>query len=220
VPDTVLAVLDRALSKRPEDRFPDILEFGAALEAACGPLPAVRRTKRRHQAAAPASRPPVFLPGMSPRAAEPTRRPSAAAPTRLKGLRVRGSGDEPPAGSPALEAATPVVEVPPGLAAAARPLALDASTPVVTATGRWSRLGAQLKGIDRRRLLLFGVLPAAAAMLAMGTWGALRHRTPPVTVERATRPTIVPLKASPTSTAMKRSRKRARRSRSRKRVAD
>jgi hypothetical protein len=114
-----------------------------------------------------------------------------------------------------------VVEVPRGLAAAsAGLLPPDASTPVVTAAGRWRRLGAQLKGVDRRRLLLFGVLPAAAAMLAMGTWGALRHRTPPVTVERATRPTIVPLKATTTSTAMKRSRKRARRSRSRKRVAD
>ena len=225
VPDTVLAVLDRALSKRPEDRFPDVLEFGAALEAACGPLPVTRKPKRR-QAPAP-TRPPVFLPGMSPRTAEPTRRPGAAAPTRLKGLRVRGPGDDsasdgPP--GPAAEASTPVVVVSPGLAAAsaAWPLPPDASTPVVTTAGRWGRLAGQFKGIDRRRLLLFGILPAGAAMLAMGTWGALRHSSPPVTVERATRPTIVPLKATTTSTstAMKRSRKRARRSRSRKRVAD
>ena len=223
VPDTVLAVLDRALSKRPEDRFPDILEFGGALEAACGPLPVTRKPKRR-QAAAP-SRPPVFLPGMSPRAAEPTRRPGAAAPTRLRGLRVRGPSDDGPsdgrAGGPSAEAATPVVEVPPGLAAAsAARLPPDAFTPMVTAAGPWSRLAAQWRGIDRRRLLLFGILPAGAAILAMGTWGALRHTSPPVTVERATRPTIVPLKGSTTSTAMKRSRKRARRSRSRKRVAD
>ena len=115
-----------------------------------------------------------------------------------------------------------MVEVPPGLtfAAGVATLPPDASTPVVTTAGRWSRLAAQWRGIDRRRLLLFGVLPAGAAILAMGTWGALRHTSPPVTVERATRPTIVPLKGSTTSTAMKRSRKRARRSRSRKRVAD
>jgi hypothetical protein len=158
---------------------------------------------------------------MSPRTAEPSRRPGAAAPTRLKGLRVRGPSDDSASDGPAAEASTPVVVVSPALAAAsAAPLPPDASTPVVTPAGRWSRLASQFKGIDRRRLLLFGILPAGAAMLAMGTWGALRHSSPPVTVERATRPTIVPLKASTTSTAMKRSRKRARRSRSRKRVAD
>jgi hypothetical protein len=210
VPDTVLAVLERALSKRAEDRFPDILEFSGALEAACGPLPLpkVSVRARRRQAAAP-DRPPVFLPGMTPRAAEPARRSTAAAPTRVKGLRVRGPFE----GSPAVASTSPRVEMPPG----ATPV--EPSAPLAATTSRWN-LGARLAGIDRRRLLLFGVLPAGAAILAMGTWGALRHKSPPVSVERPTRPTIVPLKASSTSTAMKRSRKRARRSRSRKRIAD
>jgi eukaryotic-like serine/threonine-protein kinase len=210
VPDTVLAVLDRALSKRAEDRFPDILEFGGALEAACGPLllPKVSARARRRPLAAP-NRPPVFLPGMTPRAAEPVRRATAAAPTRVKGLRVRGPFD----GSPAVASTSPQVET----AAGATPV--EASAPLAATTSRWN-LRARLAGVDRRRLLLFGVLPAGAAILAMGTWGALRHKSPPVSVERPTRPTIVPLKASSTSTAMKRSRKRARRSRSRKRIAD
>ena len=211
VPDTVLAVLDRALSKRAEDRFPDILEFSGALEAACGPLPVpkVSVRARRRPTAAP-SRPPVFLPGMTPRAAEPVRRSTAAAPTRVKGLRVRGPFE----GSPAVASTSPQVETPPG----ATPV--EASAPLAATTSRWN-LRARLAGVDRRRLLLFGVLPAGAAILAMGTWGALRHKSPPVSVERPTRPTIVPLKgSSTTSTAMKRSRKRARRSRSRKRVAD
>ena len=225
VPDTVLAVLDRALSKRPDERFPDILEFASALEAACGPLPVVRKPKRRQAPAVP-SRPPVFLPGMSPRAAERTRRPSAAAPTRVKGLRVRSASADGPASATTGEQTTPVVEVPPALAAASaarssdRLLPPDAPTPVVmAAAGRWGRLGARLKNVDRRRLLLFGALPAGIALLGLGTWGALRHKAPPVTVERASRPTIVPLKATPSSTAMKRTRKRARRSRSRKRTA-
>ena len=92
---------------------------------------------------------------------------------------------------------------------------------MVSHRGPLAAAGAQrLAGIDRRRLLLFGVLPAAAAILAMGTWGALRHRSPPVTVERATRPTIVPAEIVGHQHGDETHRKRARRSRSRKRVAD
>ena len=217
IPDTVLAVLDRALSKKAEDRFPDILEFGTALEAACGPLPMARKPRRRQTASGAPARSSVFLPGMTPRtdrAAPPSRAPGGdtpagtACPPARRG-RPGGRGAHAPGGGVATSSRH-------GLAAAAA-RRHDAGG---VARGPLAAAGPAPGG-DR------SPPPGAVRGPARGGrhpgHGHLGRPPPPhATSHGRTRhaPDDRPLKSSATSTAMKRSRKRARRSRSRKRVAD
>jgi hypothetical protein len=193
VPAGVMTVLRRALEKRPDDRFPDIISFVKAFEAMAGTLPPLPRQRPEPMPPAP-SRPgapavwpqaaaaePVFLPGMSRREAAPAPRTPSARKARRQGLRV-------PPISMQMSGAAVAPAMAPGVAFAAAAGMVDHPGPDSPArSGGPNLIGASWAGLSgagsSRRIWLLG---AAAAVLVGALVGRdLLHRRRVVDVDRA-----------------------------------
>jgi hypothetical protein len=176
LPPGVMQVLARALDKRREHRFENVLQFAEALEQVTGPLILAPPAAPLPQALVQTSHAsePVFLPGLHHRGAEAPRRPTAAAAPRV----TRGHGRRGP----------PMPHDPGGHPAHAQHPGLEQGPPGVEHDYAHVPPPVQITPRPSRRWLLVGALPVVASLGIFVHWSSTRRRaqrTGEIDLERA-----------------------------------
>jgi hypothetical protein len=211
VPPGVMTVLRRALEKRPDDRFPDVVSFVKAFEAMAGTLPALPPSPPSRQPVMPLQAParsgsaavwphaeagaeaqPVFLPGMSRREAAQAPRAPSPRKTRRQGLRVTPISLEMTGANVTSAAAPGVAFAAAGMADQPAP---DAAAGAGLVGARWAGLAGAAGAAGGRWKWLLG---AATIVLIGAVVGRdMLHKQRVVDVDRAIPRTEEPAPAAP-----------------------